>query len=204
MNYTIACNSQFGSIEIAFDEKPAQRVRDALKALRFRWHGVKKVWYGYTDEMTVRAAIDGTAAPAAAARPAAKSAESKPAANKYGVKVGDIFYSSWGYEQTNVNFFQVVALCGTSSVRVREVYPRMDSERAVSPMSADRTYSITRDMLPPADRSVFIKNQERGDIKRLKSFAADGVSNPQFNLTTYANAYLCTDAQLTTYESWYA
>lgn len=25
------------------------------------------------------------------------------------VKVGDIFYASWGYEQTNIDFFQVVA-----------------------------------------------------------------------------------------------
>lgn len=29
------------------------------------------------------------------------------------VKVGDVFYSSWGYDQTNVNFFAVVALSKT-------------------------------------------------------------------------------------------
>lgn len=27
-----------------------------------------------------------------------------------GVKVGDFFYSSWGYDQTNITFFKVVAL----------------------------------------------------------------------------------------------
>ena len=59
MNYTISANPAFNSLEISFDGKPAQEVRNALKALKFRWHAVKKVWYGYSDENTVRAAIDG-------------------------------------------------------------------------------------------------------------------------------------------------
>lgn len=59
MTYTITANPAFNSLEISFDGKPAQEVRDALKALNFRWHAVKKVWYGYSDENTVRAAIDG-------------------------------------------------------------------------------------------------------------------------------------------------
>ena len=74
MNYTIAINPAFNSLEIAFDGKPAEAVRDALKALRFRWHAARRVWYGYTDEATARAAIDnaGTeAAPAQAVKAAA-------------------------------------------------------------------------------------------------------------------------------------
>lgn len=34
--------------------------------------------------------------------------------------VGDILYSSWGYDQTNVDFFQVVSVT-KASVRVREI-----------------------------------------------------------------------------------
>lgn len=59
MEYTITRNEAFNSLEISFDGKPSEAVRDALKALRFRWHGVKKLWYGYTDEETARAAIEG-------------------------------------------------------------------------------------------------------------------------------------------------
>ena len=59
MTYTIAHNPQFNSIEISFDGKPSEAIRDALKALKFRWHSVKKVWYGYSTEEAVRAAIDG-------------------------------------------------------------------------------------------------------------------------------------------------
>ena len=56
MTYTISRNDQFNSLEIAFDGKPCEAIRDALKALRFRWHGVRRVWYGYADEQTTRAA----------------------------------------------------------------------------------------------------------------------------------------------------
>lgn len=64
--YTITPNTQYNSLEVTFDGKPEQAIRDALKALRFRWHSIKKVWYGYADEATTRAAIEGTAAPEAA------------------------------------------------------------------------------------------------------------------------------------------
>lgn len=193
MNYTITKNTEYNSLEIVFDGKPSVEVRDALKALRFRWHGVKKCWYGYTDEQTVRAAIDG--------RPT--DDEPKAPTNKYGVQIGDLFSSSWGYDQTNNSFFQVVALCGESSVRVREVHPAFDAD-PTGPMSEDRVYTISRDILPPASSSVFIKDQERGDIKRLKSFAADGKSNPQFTLSSFANAYLCTGDTCKMSCSWYA
>lgn len=202
MNYTITHNAQFKSIEIAFDGKPDQATRDALKELRFRWHGQKKVWYGYSTEEAARAAIEGNAAPDQTKAKKAEKAAAK--ANKYGVKIGDIFRSSWGYEQTNNDFFQVVALCGDSSVRVREVDLPMIRSDATGPMSENRTFKISRELLPASSHSVFIKDQEKGDIKRLKSYHADGVSNPQFNLSSYANAYYCGSDQITVYESWYA
>jgi hypothetical protein len=36
-------------------------------------------------------------------------------------KVGDVFRSSWGYDQTNVNFYQCVALRGKSQLVLREI-----------------------------------------------------------------------------------
>lgn len=35
--------------------------------------------------------------------------------------VGDILVSSWGYEQTNVDFNQVIELSGKQSVKIREI-----------------------------------------------------------------------------------
>lgn len=57
MTYTIERNSQFGSLEVYFDSKPSDAVRDALKLLRFRWHGIKKCWYGFAEETSLRNAI---------------------------------------------------------------------------------------------------------------------------------------------------
>lgn len=38
-----------------------------------------------------------------------KMAEIKPYAEpKHNIKIGDIFYNSWGYDQTNIDFYQVV------------------------------------------------------------------------------------------------
>ena len=58
--YTITKNTAYNSLEITFDSKPSEAIRSALKALRFRWHRVKKVWYGFAEESAIRAAIDGT------------------------------------------------------------------------------------------------------------------------------------------------
>ena len=37
------------------------------------------------------------------------------------VKVGDVFVSSWGYDQTNVDYYEVVDLVGAKSVVIRPI-----------------------------------------------------------------------------------
>lgn len=59
MEYAINKNNSFNSLEITFAGKPDEQTRDALKANGYRWHGVRRLWYGYTDEETIRAALDG-------------------------------------------------------------------------------------------------------------------------------------------------
>ena len=60
MTYEINYNSQFNSYEITFDGKPCEAVREALKALKFRWHSVKRCWYGYDQtEESIAAVILG-------------------------------------------------------------------------------------------------------------------------------------------------
>lgn len=204
MEYTITKNDQYNSVEVVFNGKPAEAVRDALKALRFRWHGVKKCWYGYKDEAEVRAAIDGAESGESCTTEAKSYKVPVVKTNKFGVKVGDLFSASWGYDQTNNDFFQVIALVGESSVRVREVNPPMIESRAISWASEDRVFKNTKELLPAAPFSVFIKDQEKGDLKRLKSYAADGKSNPQFYLSSFADAHYCGGDTIKVYESWYA
>ena len=57
MTYNITNNPTFNSLEISFDKKPPQAIIEALKTLRFRWHGVKRLWYGFAKEEIVRKAL---------------------------------------------------------------------------------------------------------------------------------------------------
>ena len=57
MTYTINTNTTFNSIEISFDHKPSEKVLEALKSLRFRWHNAKKLWYGFATDSAVISAI---------------------------------------------------------------------------------------------------------------------------------------------------
>ena len=200
MTYTITNNASFNSIEISFTTKPTEDIRNALKALRFRWHSVKKVWYGYSTEEAVKAALEG--------KHSKQETATETAVNIYGVKVGDIFEATWGWEQTNVDFFQVVALVGKTSVRVRQVFVPLENEEATGPMSANRTYRTTNELLPATPHSVFIKDQENGDVKRLKpGYYQDeqqARDNCYFKLDSFANAHKVNSETVTTYESWYA
>lgn len=45
----------------------------------------------------------------------------QPTTNADGVHIGDLFYGSWGYEQTNVDFFQVVGLKGKHTAILRRI-----------------------------------------------------------------------------------
>ena len=203
MTYNINRNENYNSLEISFTEKPSDTTREALKALKFRWHNQKKVWYGRAAEAELLKAL-GEAPEQTPTKKTAKKAEK---ANKYGVKVGDLFCASWGWEQTNVNFFQVVALVGDYSVRVREVCPSYEEE-AVSGMSEYRTYKLTHEILPPCSRSVFIKDQENGDVKRIKAgygnTPEEALANCYFKLDTFADAHKCNGDTTREYVSWYA
>lgn len=74
---------------------------------------------------------DGQSAPVSRSqlkKTSAKTAMPNPV--DLGVEVGDIFYSSWGYDQTNVNFYEVTGLT-PASVRLREVSKRVEGNGVV-------------------------------------------------------------------------
>ena len=77
-------NNEFNSLEISFDEKPSEEVRSILKANHFKWHSVKKVWYGYTTQEEIEKALNGVNVTKTA----------KPEQNNHSLKVGDILSSS--------------------------------------------------------------------------------------------------------------
>lgn len=175
MTATITTNAEHNGIEIVFAGKPSVHTRDGLKKLGFRWHNAKRLWYAKnTAERMELARALVSAAEYESQIQVEEQREKRPAygkaaTNKYGVTVGDLFVCSWGWEQTNVNFFQVVELVGAASVRIREVYPEIVEEEAVSSMAANRRYRVPEpgEILQPASRSGFVDDQERGDLHRV-------------------------------------
>ena len=195
---TIKENKELKGIEIYFVVYPISATRDTLKKNGFRWNHKKSCWYA-KDGMTTRSIADimadttieeykriaenaGEAVnEVKASKVADTTKDSKKAvktaekANKYGVKVGDYFSMSWGYDQTNVDYFQVIALVGESSVRVREVCPSYETTDAYG-LAEDRVYKFDKTkLLPPSSYSVFIDDQEKGDLKRVKEGYGGGI-----------------------------
>ena len=87
-----------------------------------------------------------------------------------GIQVGDIFYSSWGYDQTNVDFYQVVGLTG-ASVKVRQI-----AQRTVRSGGAG------------GDSVVAVPDHFVGEVmtKRIQNYS----DVPTFTLNSYSSAYL--------------
>lgn len=86
------------------------------------------------------------------------------------VKVGDIFVSEWGYDQTNVDYYEVVGLTPSGkSVRVRKVAKTTVGSTGYS------------DSVVPRKGEYVGKEM----TKRLRN----GYGGPAFYLTSYADAY---------------
>lgn len=75
------------------------------------------------DEPAAEAVAEPVAAPVIAAEAPQAAPEAAPKAvnpnDQY--VIGDVFSTSWGYEQTNVNFYQVIAKKGKSTLVFREI-----------------------------------------------------------------------------------
>ena len=191
---TITKNAALNGIEVSFPSKPAASIIGALKAQGFRWHRKKALWYAKSTPERLEAVQHLEDQPAQLM--ASKAVKSTPS---HGVKVGDLFSITWGYEQTNNDFFQVVALVGKQSVRIRQVTPEVLESIPCSHMSEDVRYKVPEpgEMLPASSFSVFLKDEEKGDIKRLTMTDY----GPSFRL----NGHLATLYKgETLYNSWYA
>ena len=191
---TITKNAALNGIEVSFPSKPAASIIEALKAQGFRWHRKKALWYAKSTPERLEAVQRLEDQPAQLVE--SKAVKSTPS---HGVKVGDLFSITWGYEQTNNDFFQVIALVGKQSVRIRQVSPEVLERIPCSHMSEDVRYKVPEpgEMLPPCNYSVFIKDEEKGDIKRLTDTAYGPAFRVEGHLATLYKGE-------TLYNSWYA
>lgn len=87
-------------------------------------------YYGYSTEAKRDDGFQrhATEAREIAAFKAKRKAEDMAKAEQgHGLQVGDVVRSSWGYDQTNVNHYQIIKLIGKSTVEVRELAEHEES-----------------------------------------------------------------------------
>lgn len=140
-NCKIVTNEEKQGEELYFESKPDYEIIKTLKQNGYKWHNTKKCWYRKLNYM--------------------KTAQ-KEQKNYLGIKVGDIFHYSWGYEQTNANYFQVVALKGTKQVVIREIAYEITETTGLD------SYKIRPCKNVFLEKSQFIKDNTIGAIKQAK------------------------------------
>lgn len=79
-------------------------------------------WFKTTEKRAAWIAQCFSAATSQAERTAKNRAEkAAQRAKPHDLQVGDVLRSSWGYDQTNIDYYQVTALIGTTMVEYREI-----------------------------------------------------------------------------------
>ena len=116
---------------------------------------------------------------------------------QHSFKVGDILASSWGYEQTNVDLYQVVELNGVSMVTVKRVDLPVKRLDAISGMSEDISFVL------PMPGTIVATDDAKPIKRKVKNFYKDKRPDGDLiEITSYENAYHYNGEKM--YRSWYA
>ena len=193
--FKINMNEELSGVELTFSQKPDTRILTTLKDAGFRWHRVKKVWYAKRSETTLQVIAELKEGPSGTVidnepKPTDAGSEKE---NLDGVKIGDLYVASWGYEQTNLSFFQVVKISAHNAWFI-EVAPEVKEESDATWGSRTISFKTDGGMLTPIRNATFIKDQLRGDRKSTK--------HGTIKFAGYAYAHKYNGSGL--YESWYA
>lgn len=86
------------------------------------------------------------------------------------LEVGDILRASWGYDQTNIDFYEVVKLVGESMVEIREI------QQARSEVG----WAVGKCVpLPGQYRGDAMRKKADGDLVKIESYAYARKIEPQ-------------------------
>jgi len=123
-------NPEHSGIEIKFLSKPSDEVLNELRQAGFRWHRSKKLWY-IRDTPQAREMADKIAHFDGIKKCTYKNAKNGPKCSgrdqkweespNHELKPGDILYTSWGYEQTNVEWFKVYEIRGKQYFYIKQI-----------------------------------------------------------------------------------
>lgn len=112
------------------------------------------------------------------------------------LKVGDILYTSWGYDQTNVDFYQVVTMTAKSA-KIRQVAETVDSStrgsdrvKARKGQFLDRVDRSGHQLYPTLTKRIQYRWPSGGEAADPKGFPVERRITPALKITSYATAWL--------------
>lgn len=172
-NYKTIKNEEKQGIELYFESIPTFLERKELKENGYKWNNLKKCWYK-KENANVKPKKENVA--------------------EHSLKVGDILYSSWGYEQTNNTFFRVEKLVGKTMVTLREVFLGIKDSEATGIDAEDRCY----------DTSVWSYNENEPEeiTRKVKNYYKE--KEPEYDfvaINSFMSAHKYNGQKL--YCSWY-
>lgn len=98
-------NSELNGIEIYFDEKPGDIIRDELKKNRYRWNGRKKCWYAKQTDTALQLAEQLTTGRAEAAEQIKREIQQHTAAVKLTVEQMQEAASQYTFRETGEGMY---------------------------------------------------------------------------------------------------
>ena len=110
--YELAWNDETLAIQVYYREVPH------CSAICFVGKAVKPTWhYRFKNGEQRQAEVTNTFKRVSERLEykAQQKASKIAASANHGVKVGDVFRSSWGYDQTNIDYYQVIAVTGKTA-----------------------------------------------------------------------------------------
>ena len=105
--YELSWDDQELGIQIYYKESPT------IGGLCFVGRAINPTWhyrFKNAEQRLAEVTKTFTNVRAWADRKAKRKAKAKEASANHGVKAGDVFCCSWGYDQTNIDYYQVVAV----------------------------------------------------------------------------------------------
>jgi uncharacterized protein YutD len=131
--------------------------------LAFAGKANKPLWhYRFRDESQLRRKIDETIAGRKGRQEYKEKEQKERREYRHTLQKGDILVSSWGYDQTNVDFYQVVE-AGEKSVKIREI----GGVIARSDLGADYVVAKKNAFKGPP----LLKRVGRGDVVKINQFS---------------------------------
>lgn len=88
---------------------------------------------------------------------------------KHDLKEGDILYSSWGWEQTNIDFYQVTEVVSDKTVKIREIKAKEVSQGEFM-----------------SGRKVALRGEFVGDSKEMTKRVQCSNGRPYIRLNSYS------------------